>query len=142
MYGQICRIYKCEIYFQAHKIENRYLSFLEILCIKSIPLISCVAKEQYIYIKCCVTLKEFIMFENLHSRGQISRDRIVVSTLRCGRNNPGSNPGHGNDQVLYFTLRYQLLNLLYGVEHCIKISFRNHKVPIGRNIQTLLSSST
>ena len=23
-------------------------------------------------------------------------DRIVVSTLRCGRNNPGSNPGHGN----------------------------------------------
>ena len=28
--------------------------------------------------------------ENMHSR-----DRIVVSTLRCGRNNPGSNPGHG-----------------------------------------------
>ncbi len=25
----------------------------------------------------------------------VSRDRIVVSTLRCGRNNPGSNPGHG-----------------------------------------------
>ena len=25
----------------------------------------------------------------------IRRDRIVVSTLRCGRNNPGSNPGHG-----------------------------------------------
>ena len=24
-----------------------------------------------------------------------SRDRIVVSTLRCGRNNAGSNPGHG-----------------------------------------------
>ena len=24
-----------------------------------------------------------------------SRDRIVVSTLRCGRNNPGSNSGHG-----------------------------------------------
>ncbi len=23
-----------------------------------------------------------------------SHDRIVVSTLRCGRNNPGSNPGH------------------------------------------------
>ena len=28
------------------------------------------------------------------------RDRIVVSTLRCGRNNPGSNPGHGN--VFFF----------------------------------------
>ena len=25
----------------------------------------------------------------------LTRDRIVVSTLRCGRNNPGSNPGHG-----------------------------------------------
>ena len=24
------------------------------------------------------------------------RDRIVVSTSRCGRDNPGSNPGHGN----------------------------------------------
>ena len=24
-----------------------------------------------------------------------SRDRIVVRTLRCGRNNPGSNPSHG-----------------------------------------------
>ena len=23
----------------------------------------------------------------------VCRDRIVVSTLRCGRNNPGSNPG-------------------------------------------------
>ncbi len=25
----------------------------------------------------------------------VRRDRIVVSTLRCGRSNPGSNPGHG-----------------------------------------------
>ena len=24
-----------------------------------------------------------------------SRDRLVVRTLRCGRNNPGSNPGYG-----------------------------------------------
>ncbi len=30
------------------------------------------------------------------SRGTVvRRDRIVVSTLRCGRSNPGSNPGHG-----------------------------------------------
>ena len=28
------------------------------------------------------------------------RDRIVVSTLRCGRNNPGSNPGHGTKDSL------------------------------------------
>ena len=26
------------------------------------------------------------------------RDRIVVSTSRCGRDNPGSNPGHGRDK--------------------------------------------
>ena len=25
-----------------------------------------------------------------------SHDRIVVSTSRCGRDNPGSNPGHGS----------------------------------------------
>ena len=31
---------------------------------------------------------------------QNSRDRIVVSTLRCGRSNPGSNPGHGSDHSL------------------------------------------
>ena len=28
------------------------------------------------------------------------RDRIVVSTLRCGRSNPGSNPGHGSGHIL------------------------------------------
>ena len=28
-----------------------------------------------------------------------SRDRIVVSTSRCGRDNPGSNPGHGRAVV-------------------------------------------
>ena len=27
----------------------------------------------------------------------VSRDRLVVRTLRCGRSNPGSNPGHGMD---------------------------------------------
>ena len=32
------------------------------------------------------------------------RDRIVVSTLRCGRNNPGSNPGHGT--LLYYNSRH------------------------------------
>ena len=33
-----------------------------------------------------------------------SRDRIVVSTLRCGRNNPGSNPGHGTLRNFFFYL--------------------------------------
>ena len=31
-----------------------------------------------------------------HSQVDVSgRDRLVVRTLRCGRSNPGSNPGHG-----------------------------------------------
>ena len=33
------------------------------------------------------------------------RDRIVVSTLRCGRNNPGSNPGHGSGSRSFFGSR-------------------------------------
>ena len=32
---------------------------------------------------------------------QCCRDRLVVRTLRCGRSNPGSNPGHG---TIYFSL--------------------------------------
>ncbi len=42
------------------------------------------------------------------------RDRIVVSTLRCGRNNPGSNPGHGNLKIQFFrgtTWYYFLISL-------------------------------
>ena len=27
--------------------------------------------------------------------GAVSRDSLVVRTSRCGRDNPGSNPGHG-----------------------------------------------
>ena len=30
------------------------------------------------------------------------RDRLVVTTLRCGRSNPGSNPGHGIFFVIVF----------------------------------------
>ena len=33
-----------------------------------------------------------------------SRDRLVVRTLRCGRSNPGSNPGHGSDILLGITM--------------------------------------
>ena len=31
-----------------------------------------------------------------------SRDRLVVRTLRCGRNDPGSNPGHGRNGITFF----------------------------------------
>ena len=34
------------------------------------------------------------------SQSHRRRDRLVVRTLRCGRSNPGSNPGHGT--VLFF----------------------------------------
>ena len=40
----------------------------------------------------------------------ISRDRIVVSTSRCGRDNPGSNPGHGSDCRCLGTAEYFLMN--------------------------------
>ena len=33
----------------------------------------------------------------LFSSWRDGRDRIVVSTSRCGRENPGSNPGHGRE---------------------------------------------
>ena len=36
---------------------------------------------------------------------QNGRDRIVVSTLRCVRNNPDSNPGHGNPiKIVHFNV--------------------------------------
>lgn len=34
-------------------------------------------------------------------RWRDGRDRIVVSTSRCGRDNPGSNPGHGRVCLCY-----------------------------------------
>lgn len=39
------------------------------------------------------------------------RDRIVVSTLRCGRSNPGSNPGHGIPMLLSNTFCHLILQL-------------------------------
>ena len=40
----------------------------------------------------------------------LSRDRLVVRTLRCGvwqnRSNPGSNPGHGTN---YLTIQFVFL---------------------------------
>ena len=33
-----------------------------------------------------------------------SRDRLVVRTSRCGRDDPGSNPGHGRFPTIFFFL--------------------------------------
>ena len=41
-----------------------------------------------------------------------SRDRIVVSTSRCGRDNPGSNPGHG---ILFSHVLKQVKIIAIGV---------------------------
>ena len=47
---------------------------------------------------CVLYVAKKYLYKLLHRR-----DRIVVSTLRCGRNNPGSNPGHGT--LLYLIQR-------------------------------------
>ena len=39
-------------------------------------------------------------FWKQRSARSTSRDRIVVSTSRCGRENPGSNPGHGRAEIV------------------------------------------
>ena len=43
----------------------------------------------------------------------VSRDRLEVRTLRCGRNNPGSNPGHGSSTPSFFFFFQQ-------TAHCVK----------------------
>ena len=42
----------------------------------------------------------------------VSRDRVVIRTRRCGRSNPGSNPGPGNSflKLLYFEFSKVLEN--------------------------------
>ena len=42
-----------------------------------------------------------------------SRDRLVVRTLRCGRSNPGSNPGHGiNSSNFFFSIILSRMNTI------------------------------
>ena len=47
-------------------------------------------------------------------------DRLVVRTLRCGRSNPVSNPGHGKFYVfifihlfIYFVLFFKIIFYLF-----------------------------
>ena len=44
-----------------------------------------------------VLLNSIQTFHGHNTISVLSRDRLVVRTLRCGRSNPGSNPGHGMD---------------------------------------------
>ena len=62
----------------------------------------------------CVSFESTILLHELLSVSlHNSRDRIVISTLRCGRSNPGSNPGHGNARFL-FTFFLQLLAEMFA----------------------------
>src|SRR5437867_2505051 len=55
------------------------------------------------------------------------RDRIGVSTSRCGRENPGSNPGHGKRAILASA---NLLSFLF--------SDSRHESPHGRAFSKLV----
>ena len=52
------------------------------------------------------------LFSMLILKSVLSRDRLVVRTLRCGRSNPGSNPGHGMDKNFLSTKEIGLNNAL------------------------------
>ena len=49
------------------------------------------------------------------------RDRLVVRTLRCGRSNPGSNPGHGT----FFLFVFLLFNFLSSFCKAMKYLFQD-----------------
>ena len=44
-----------------------------------------------------------LLYKFVHWVIEARRDHIVVSTLRCGRNYKGSNPGHGILLIVYLT---------------------------------------
>ena len=49
----------------------------------------------YLFITYCDEFNYIHGWKRLGHRRVFRCDRLVVRTLRCGRNNPGSNPGHG-----------------------------------------------
>ena len=63
----------------------------------------------------------------------ICRDSIVVSTLRCGRNNPGSNPGHGTFFFLETDIGQNATN--HGkMCHMLPIFFLSQKTGLVRDL--------
>ena len=50
----------------------------------------CFKLKDHLYQRCFFIFKFLIMIV-------ISRNRLVVRTPRCGRGNPGSNPGYGTN---------------------------------------------
>ena len=54
-----------------------------------------------------------------------SRDRLVVRTLRCGRSNPGSNPGHGSDLFFYIVENLCVENRYPGQQYICQRQWYN-----------------
>lgn len=73
------------IFFNFMKWENIY--FIGVLSPAS-------KNKSYALVYTCILIELFHDLP-LDASCQFGRDRIVVSTSRCGRDNPGSNPGHG-----------------------------------------------
>ena len=46
------------------------------------------------------------------TKSLVSRDRLVVRTLRCGRSNPGSNPGHGMQWPIFWNTYFYTSTIL------------------------------
>ena len=55
-----------------------------------------VCERCHVFTSLCVLIDFYVATEDR------SRDRLVVRTLRCGRNNPGSNPDHGKRLFFFF----------------------------------------
>ena len=53
-----------------------------------------------------------------------SRERIVVSTSRCGRDNPGSNPGHGMLSYFFIAMKNAVKNALQTIKTNIQTHLR------------------
>ena len=82
---------------------------------------------------------------------QIGRDRIVVSTSRCGRDNPGSNPGHGRGcEVSIMACWSAFFIYIPGIYYALRFSFQSRQItrprpckwPCGVMVSTLDSESS
>ena len=71
-----------------------------------------------------------------------SRDRIVVSTSRCGRDNPGSNPGHGRGcavSIMATPAAFYFLLFLNSIQTLILFIFNCEAISV--HAMTQLSST-
>ena len=68
-----------------------------------------VLHQQDLWIQTSYEYGSLIYMGTFYSLIPNSRDRLEVRTLRCGRNNPGSNPGHGTLFTLFFPINFLYL---------------------------------